>query len=236
MTTKLAYQIESVIEYDKLGFDPDEPEPLPDAMFQYPIFQEVFHILDTHITNLYPSEDVFRSSNTFICYDQTNLNVRVSPDFYAAFGVDSLAIKQRKIYLPWEVGKPPDFVLEVASESTAQQDMIAKRQIYAQIGIPEYWRFDPTGGDFYGQPLAGDRLVNHTYEPMELTAEPDGILKGYSQALRLSLCGLDGMLKFYNHETNTYLRNLVQTQAALTQAEARVHQLSQELERRQSRS
>ena len=236
MTTKLAYQIESVIEYDKLGFDPDEPEPLPDAMFQYPIFQEVFHILDTHITNLYPSEDVFRSSNTFICYDQTNLNVRVSPDFYAAFGVDSLAIKQRKIYLPWEVGKPPDFVLEVASESTAQQDMIAKRQIYAQIGIPEYWRFDPTGGDFYGQPLAGDRLVNHTYEPMELTAEPDGILKGYSQALRLSLCGLDGMLKFYNHETNSYLRNLVQTQAALTQAEARVHQLSQELERRQSRS
>ena len=236
MTTKLAYQIESVIEYDKLGFDPDEPEPLPDAMFQYPIFQEVFHILDTHITNLYPSEDVFRSSNTFICYDPTNLNVRVSPDFYAAFGVDSLAIKQRKIYLPWEVGKPPDFVLEVASESTAQQDMIAKRQIYAQIGIPEYWRFDPTGGDFYGQPLAGDRLVNHTYEPMELTAEPDGILKGYSPALRLSLCGLDGMLKFYNHETNTYLRNLVQTQAALTQAEARVHQLSQELERRQSRS
>jgi hypothetical protein len=71
---------------------------------------------------------------------------------------------------------------------------------------------------------------------MELTAEPDGILKGYSPALRLSLCGLDGMLKFYNHETNTYLRNLVQTQAALTQAEARVHQLSQELERRQSRS
>ena len=236
MTTKLAYQIESVIEYDKLGFDPDEPEPLPDAMFQYPIFQEVFHILDTHITNLYPSEDVFRSSNTFICYDQTNLNVRVSPDFYAAFGVDSLAIKQRKIYLPWEVGKPPDFVLEVASESTAQQDMIAKRQIYAQIGIPEYWHFDPTGGDFYGQPLAGDRLVNHTYEPMELTAEPDGILKGYSPALRLSLCGLDGMLKFYNHETNSYLRNLFQTQAALTQAEARVHQLSRELERRQSGS
>ena len=236
MTTKLAYQIESVIEYDKLGFDPDEPEPLPDAMFQYPIFQEVFHILDTHITNLYPSEAVFRSSNTFICYDQTNLNVRVSPDFYVAFGVDSLAIKQRKIYLPWEVGKPPDFVLEVASESTAQQDMIAKRQIYAQIGIPEYWRFDPTGGDYYGQPLAGDRLVNHTYEPMELTAEPDGILKGYSPALRLSLCGLDGMLKFYNHETSTYLRNLVQTQAALTQAEARVHQLSLELERRQSGS
>ncbi len=236
MTTKLAYQIESVIEYDKLDFDPGEPEPLPDAMFQYPIFQEVFHILDTHITTLSPSEEVFRSSNTFICYDPTNLNVRVGPDFYAAFGVDALAIKERKIYLPWEVGKPPDFVLEVASESTAQQDMIAKRQIYARIGIPEYWRFDPTGGDFYGQPLAGDRLVNNTYEPVELTDEPDGILKGYSPILRLSLCWLDEMLKFYNHETHTYLRNLVQTQAALTQAEARINELTEELERRQSGS
>ena len=236
MATKLAYQIESVIEYDKLDFDPGEPEPLPDAMFQYPIFQEIFHILDTHITTLYPSEEVFRSSNTFICYDPTNLNVRVGPDFYAAFGVDALAIKERKIYLPWEVGKPPDFVLEVVSESTAQQDMIAKRQIYARIGIPEYWRFDPTGGDFYGQPLAGDRLVNNTYEPLELTTEPDGILKGYSPILRLSLCWLDEMLKFYNHETRTYLRNLIQTQAALTQAEARIHQLTEELERRQSDS
>ena len=236
MTTKLAYRIESVIEYDKLGFDPGEPEPRPDAMFQYPIFQEVFHVLDAHITTLYPSEDVFRSSNTFIYYDQTNLNVRVSPDFYAAFGVDALAIKERKIYLPWEVGKPPDFVLEVASESTAQQDMNAKRQIYAQIGIPEYWRFDPTGGDLYGQPLAGDRLVDNTYEPLELTAEPDGILKGYSPILRLSLCWLDEMLKFYNHETRNYLRNLGQTQAALTQAEARIHELTEELKRRQSGS
>ena len=236
MITKLAYQIESVIEYDKLDFDPGEPEPLPDALFQYPIFQEVFHVLDTHITTRFPSEEVFRSSNTFICYDPTNLNVWVGPDFYAAFGVDALAIKERKIYLPWEVGKPPDFVLEVASESTAQQDMIAKRQIYARIGIPEYWRFDPTGGDFYGQPLAGDRLVNNTYEPVELTAEPDGILKGYSPILRLSLCWLDEMLKFYNHETRTYLRNLVQTQAALTQAEARINELTEELERRQSGS
>ena len=176
MTTKLAYQIRSVINYDKLDFNPDEPEPYD--MFQYPTLQEVLHVLDAHITSLHPSEDVFRSSNTFICYDPSNLNVRVAPDFYAAFGVDASAIESRKLYLPWEAGKSPDFALEVASESTSRRDINFKRRLYAEIGIAEYWRFDRTGGDFYGQPLAGDRLENGVYQPIELTTEPDGCAEG----------------------------------------------------------
>ena len=81
-----------------------------------------------------------------ICYDPTNLNVRVGPDFYFASGVDAPAIERTKLYLPWEAGKPPDFVLEIASESTAEHDVTGKRQIYAEIGVPEYWRFDRSGG------------------------------------------------------------------------------------------
>ena len=220
MTTKLAYRLGPPIDYSKLSFDPDDPEPLPGAMYQYPVFEEIFHILGTHITSLHPSDEVFRSSNTFICYDPSNLNVRVGPDFYAAFGVDAEAIKRRKLYLPWEVGKAPDLVLEVGSESTARQDLIAKRQIYARIGVTEYWRFDGTGGEFYGQPLAGDFLQGSTYSPTELTAEPDGVLKGYSPVLRLSLCWRDEKLIFFNPETGEYLRNLPQTEAILSSERA----------------
>jgi Uma2 family endonuclease len=234
MTTKFAYKIQSVIDYESLSFNPDDPEPLPDGMFQYPIFEEIFSILGTHLDSLYPPGEVFRSSNTFICYDPNNLNVRVGPDFYAAFGVDAQAIMQRKIYLPWEVRKPPDFVLEVASESTARQDVGPKRRTYAQIGIPEYWRFDSTGGEFYGEALAGDQLAEGVYQPIELTTEPDGILKGYSPSLGLSLCWREGMLAFYDHETGAYLRNYKEEQAAREAAEARIRQLEEEL-RRQGR-
>ena len=247
MTTKLAYRILTEIDYDNLSFNPDEPEPLPDAMYQYPVLQEILHILDMHITSLHPSEDVFRSSNTFICYDPSNLNVRVGPDFYAAFGVDALAIERRRLYLPWEVGKPPDFVLEVGSVSTAVNDLVGKRRTYAQIGVAEYWRFDRTGGDFYGQPLAGEQLVDGVYQPLELTTEPDGILKGYSPILRLSLCWQDEMLTFYYRETGEYIRNLPREKAARLaaedlarseraarlNAEARIRQLEEELRRRQ---
>ena len=205
---KLARDPQAAIDYESLSFNPDEPEPLPDAMFQYPIFEEILHLLGTHLTDLYSPEEVFRGSNTFICYDPTDLNVRVGPDYYFAFGVDARTIEQTKLYLPWVVGKPPDFVLEIASESTAEHDVTNKRRIYADIGVPEYWRFDRTGGDFYGEPLAGDILANGVYQPVDLTTGPDGILKGYSLALRRSLCWANRMLTFYDPETNQYMRNL----------------------------
>ena len=242
MTTKAThpYIIKSYIEYDNLDFNPDDPEPLPDGMYQYPVFAEIFGILDAHLNTLGDPETIFRSSNTFICYNPNNLNVKVGPDFYAAFDVDAEAIKRRLMYLPWEAGKPPDLVLEVGSPSTGGEDIGNKRQIYARIGVGEYWRFDPSGGEYYGEPLVGEELVNGEYRRFELTTEPDGALKGYSPLLRLYLCRQDEMLTFYNPATGEYLRNLPDTQAALKaeqaarqQAEARIRQLEEELRRRQ---
>ena len=231
------------IDYASLSFNPDEPDPLPEAMYQFPILEEVITILGNHLNRLYSKETAFRGSNTFICYDPNNLNVRVGPDYYFAFGVDALAIERTKLYLPWLVGKPPDFVLEVASESTADHDVTGKRQIYAEIGVPEYWRFDRSGGDYYGEPLAGDRLVNGIYQPVPLSQEPDGTLKGYSPALRLSLCWEAEMLRFYDHERGEYLRNYAaeqaradSEQAARERAEARIRELEEELERRNQES
>ena len=235
MTTKPVhkYTIITDIDYSALDFSPDAPEPLPDGMFQFPIFAEIYPVLDTYLDTLGDPQTIFRSSNTFICYDPENLNVRVGPDFYVAFNVEAPAIMRRLLYLPWEAGKPPDFVLEVGSESTGGQDTGAKRGIYAQIGVGEYWRFDSTGGEIYGEPLAGEELVSGEYRRMGMSNEPDGVLKGYSRALGLWLCWQDGMLKFYNDRTGEYLRNLSEEQAARQQAEARIRQLEEELRRRQ---
>ena len=52
---------------------------------------------------------------------------------------------QRSSYFVWEEGKPPDWVLEVASPSTQKKDLDDKRRKYAEMGVPEYWLFDPKG-------------------------------------------------------------------------------------------
>ena len=220
MTTMLRYNRHPIAIDDLIDFNPDEPEPLPDAMQQELPIQEILHTLSARFTGFGRLPDVFLSSNTFICYDPNNLNVRVSPDCYLAFGVDAGAIRRRRLYLPWEAGKPPDFALEVGSDSTGRQDVVEKRGVYARIGIPEYWRFDPTGGEFHGAPLAGDRLVEGEYLPMELTEEPDGLLKGHSPTLGLSLCWNEGRLFFYDPETGTYIRHPLEEQVALEAAQA----------------
>ena len=103
--------------------------------------------------------------------------------------------------------------MEVASVSTARRDVNNKPAIYARIGVPEYWRFDPSGGRNYGQPLYGGKLVGSAYQEIGLTTEPDGILKAYSEVLELSLCWDEGWPRFYDPSTGSYLENWRQVSA-----------------------
>ncbi len=218
-TTVRPYRRLGPIDYARLDYDPNEPVQKPDAMEQNRQLREILNLLAAHVTDFDRRPDVFLDSNTIICYDRRDLNVRVSPDVYLAFGVDAQAIRPRKLYLPWEVGKPPDWVLEIASSSTGREDVGRKRGIYARIGVPEYWRFDPTKkGKYHGQRLAGDRLVAGEYQPIELTTAPDGILKGYSPLLGMSLCWDGGWPRLYDPTTGTYLEGW-QEVAAARQAE-----------------
>ena len=108
--------------------------------------------------------------------------------------------KDSNSYVISEQGKPPDFVMEIASESTGQEDTGNKRTWYADLGIPEYWRFDQTGR-FHGSRLAGDRLVDGRYEPIAIEEIEPGILQGYSAALGLFVRWQRGELRWHDPET-----------------------------------
>ena len=248
----LPYRKGGPIDYVSLDFDPDEWEWPPDHMEQSKEIAAVFALLNARFTDFHSRHDVFIDVGTNICYDPSNLNVRVAPDVYLAFGVDELAIRPRRIYLPWEVGKVPEWALEIASQSTRRVDINNKPAIYARIGVPEFWRFDPTGGRYYGFTLNALRLEGGEYRPIELTTEPDGILKGYSEVLQLSLAWEDGWPRFYDPAAGAYLetwqgdRRALQAEREALQGErearavaeaeleterARIRQLEEELRR-----
>ena len=109
----------------------------------------------------------------------------VIPYCLVAFDVDTAAIWERIGYDPIQNGKPPDFVMEVASRRTYRNDSGHKRDVYEMVGIPEYWRFDPTGGRFYGQAIIGERLVNGRYERQPMV-DYDGSEGATSAALNLN--------------------------------------------------
>lgn len=132
-------------------------------------------------------EDVLVSGEGYLCYDRRDRSNWVKPDCVVAFGVRPDAIRFRNGYEILEVGKPPEFVLEVASESTGARDYTVKRDIYERFGVSEYWRFDSTGGDYHDAPLAFDLLVDGEYRQMELNVKPDGSVEGISPCLGIGL-------------------------------------------------
>ena len=161
----------------------EEPEPAKDGMIQDLTIVRLTQLLRERYED---RDDVFMSGIVFVSYDRRNGNARVSPDFFIAFGVDAAAIR---VNLPnfwlWETGKAPDWAMEVASPSTARNDLESKRNLYAELGITEYWRFDPTGGEPYGKPLAGDRLVDGRYVEYETVVGADGSRQARSELLEV---------------------------------------------------
>ena len=127
------------------------------------------------------------------------------PDLMVAFDVDrDRAVKQMG-YSIREQGKPPDFVLEIASVSTGFQDYTGKRTDYAGFGVPEYWRFDPSGGQYHDVHLAGDRLVDGEYQPIEIVQLDETHYYGRSDVLGLDLCWEEGLLRWWDPAKERYL-------------------------------
>ena len=141
------------------------------------------------------------------------------PDLLVAFGVNPAAYKASNAYVISEQGKPPDFVLEIASPGTWREDAGPKRNDYAAIGVGEYWRFDETGR--YGGRLHGERLVNGEYVAIDVEELTDGSLQGYSSALDLNLRWERGELVFYAPATGRPIATLADEREARIQAEAR---------------
>ena len=87
----------------------------------------------------------------------------VAPDVMAVFGVGT---RRRSSYKLWEERKPPDFILEVSSPSSRHSDRTSKADLYASLGVREYFIFDP-----------GDPEDSEDSEDPE--NGPDGELLGY---------------------------------------------------------
>ena len=142
------------------------------------------------------------------------------PDLMIAFDVDVVDVMARRGYSIGEQGRAPEFVLEVASSSTGRRDEERKRGGYQDYGVQEYWRFDPSGGDYHRQSLAGDALTDGAFQPMPIVETPEGHLGGRSEVLGLSICWEDGQLRWWDPVAERYLETHNEEAEARIAAEA----------------
>ena len=172
--------------------------------------------------------DVYVSANMFVYFEEGNPKAVVAPDVFVVLGAPD---RRRRSYKVWEEPKGPDFVLEITSDSTRRLDQGPKRRVYENLGVREYWLFDPTG-DYLVPPLRGLRLVAGRYVRLVLRTLPDGSLSGRSEVLGLDLRTARGRLRLHDPETgqalpsSEELEELVEQEArARRAAEARVAEL-----------
>ena len=201
---------EDAVDDFSIDYPSSDGEPMSENDFQFTVMIETASTLRQRYAD---RPDVYVGGDMLMYYRMNDNRTRVSPDVFAVFGVTDK--RPRNSWIVWREGKPPDFVLEVASPGTWRRDGAAKRDIYAEMGVPEYWRFDPTG-ECFSPPLVGERLGDDgQYHPIPLDTDADGYLRGHSEVLGLDLCAsLDGRLRLYDPATGQWLRNHYEAEAA----------------------
>ena len=205
-----------------IEYPSSDGEPMAESDRQYTAMTETISAM----RELYRGRlDVYVAGDMLIYYRKNDNTTSVAPDVFVVFG--ALGNHPRDSWFNWREGKPPDFVMEMASESTWRRDIIEKRPIYAGMGVPEYWRFDPLGR-YFTPPLAGDRLVNGEYQPIPVEMDSDGILRGHSEALGLDICVKPGLeLRLYDPRSGQWLRTHQESEEA-RQAEAVARQAAED--------
>lgn len=158
------------------------------------------------------------AGNLFIYYQEGNPKAAVAPDVFVVLGADQY---DRRTYRVWEEGGlVPQVIIELTSKKTRKADSETKPVLYAQLGVQEYFTFDPYG-EWLRPQLQGVRLVNGVYQPME-----DQPLHSAVLGLELRLEGT--MLRLYNPHTGERLPTSDEEAVARRKAEA----ARQEAERR----
>ena len=173
------------------------------------LFFKAFVTLLTHFSKV---PGAYVNGNIFIYYLEGNPRRSVAPDCFVLLDttdeMHSVVPPQQHLSAVGSGGKMPEFVMEIGSPSTASKDMKEKRDLYADLGVKEYWRYDETGGDFYGEPLIGsETLVDGRYEPIDTTEESDGRISSHSEVLNLGLWWEDGELRFWDPVEQQWLLN-----------------------------
>ena len=157
--------------------------------------------------------DAYVAGSMAVYYRHGDPKAVVAPDVFVVLGVEK---KERRSYLVWEEGGVvPAFVVEVASDSTDRRDATSKRATYEQMGVREYWRFDPLGV-LIREGLQGWRLGGGRYERVRAT-RADGWHR--SEALGLELRAEGRLLRFWDPQKGEALVTHSEALGALRAAE-----------------
>ena len=189
-------------------------QPMAESDFQ---LEPLVYAITALRTHFHHRKKVYVAGDMFLYHEEGNPRAVVAPDVFVVVGAP---VHKRMSYKLWEEPKAPDFVLEVTSRSTREEDQGRKREVYASLGVGEYWLFDPTG-DYLAPRLQGFRLHGGEYRPLPSVAMVGGGLSLHSEAVGLDVrLDEEGRLRFHDPASREDLPAHEEMQAHMEQERA----------------
>ena len=149
------------LPHDAVLYPCSDGQPMAESDIHRRCMTYLIDALERHFEKRAPG-NVCVSGNLFLYYEKGNPRAVVAPDVFVVFGAPA---RLRDSYLLWNEPKGPDFVLEVTSASTRRTDERRKRDVYAALGVSEYFLYDPRA-EYLAPPLQGWRLREGRYWPL----------------------------------------------------------------------
>ena len=202
----------TIATLDDLDYPDSDGLPMAESEFQ---FNPIVYAVGALRNYFQDRDDVYVVGDLLLYYEEGNRSASVAPDVFVVFGVPNHV---RRTYLLWREGKAPDWVLEVTSRSTRQVDQGRKRELYARLGVSEYWQYDPTG-DYLDPPLRGLMLSGGRYGAALALEEVDGVRSAHSPVLGLNLRLDEGVLRFHDPLRDEYLLTYLEENRARQESE-----------------
>ncbi|NJK61785.1 MAG: Uma2 family endonuclease [Synechococcaceae cyanobacterium SM2_3_1] len=210
------------VEGTEIIYPCEDGEPLAESYEHLQVLIATFYILTFYLKG----QQAVVLADQFLYYVEGRPSARVAPDVMVIFNV---APGGRGNYKIWEEGEFPSVIFEMTSESTRERDWSFKKNLYEQLGVQEYWLFDPKA-EWIPEQLQGYRL------------DAEGIYRRIqdqcSQVLQLRLVVESELIGFYRQDTNEKLLTPAELSVAIDQvtqrAEAAEHRADQLAERLRS--
>lgn len=146
------------------GFDPVYyPESDGKPMAESDLHRDFMFYLINLLQRFFAGQQVYVTGNLLVYYEKGNAQKSVAPDCFVVRGISPAP---RMTYKIWEEGRAPEVVFEISSKKTHNTDLTKKMRLYAELGVREYFIYDPTS-DYLDPALIAYELVEgHGYVPM----------------------------------------------------------------------
>lgn len=204
---------------EEIFYPESDGEPMAETDIHAKLLMDLRTALDIFFAD---REDVYVSGNIMFYYVEGDPTKVISPDVMVCFGIPK---GERRSYKTWEEnGVVPSVVIELSSRGTWSKDLDEKYFLYEQLGVKEYYIFNPL------YPKNSPVFLAFRLEDSEfhkISTESD---RAKSDALGLELVVLNNTLRLFDPKNQEFLKTAEELAGQVKELAEENQKLKAELE------